>query len=80
MQKNIHHLPFMQIVKDGRAYILLLPFNSEFEECKAVLQEFDQQLEQERAFRLNMAEQAQLQQEAVNAKAEAAQEAGNVTT
>lgn len=78
MHKVINYLPFMQIVKDGRAYILLLPFNSEFDELKTVLGEFSQQVDQEKAWRDDLAAKAKLEQEAQNARQEAAVESVGV--
>jgi hypothetical protein len=69
---KIQQLPFMQIVKEGRAYILLLPFNAPFDEAKQVLEEFSQDIDAEKAFRAEIMEKAKLEQEAANAKAEVA--------
>jgi len=72
---KIQNLPFMQIVKDGRAYILLLPFNSPFDEVFTVLDEFKVDVQAEKDFRAQIMEKARLEQEANNAKAEAQAEA-----
>lgn len=68
---KIQQLPFMQIVKEGRAYILLLPFNAPFDEVHQVLGEFAQDVKAEQEFRAEIIEKAKLEQETANMKAEA---------
>lgn len=67
---RINQLPFMQIIKDGRAYILLLPFNAPFDEAQEVLKEFIVQVDEEKAFRADLIEKAKLEQEMKNQNAE----------
>lgn len=61
----------MQIQKEGRAYILLLPFNCYVDELKQVLQEFADNAQKEQKQRDEMAEKAKLEAEMHNQKAEA---------
>jgi hypothetical protein len=72
---KINQLPFMQIVKESRAYILLLPFNAPFDEAHDVMLEFAKDVRTEQEFRNGLIEKAKLDQEQQNAKAEASAEA-----
>lgn len=68
----IHQLPFMQIQKqDGRAYIVLLPFNAPFEEAHEVMLEFAQQILEEKRIRQEMIDKEKLKEEIKNQTAEA---------
>lgn len=67
---RINQLPFMQIIKEGRAYILLLPFNAPFDEAQEVLKEFIVQVDEEKVFRAELIEKAKLEQEMKNQNAE----------
>ncbi len=74
MEKIINYLPFMQILKEGRAYIMLLPFNCAFDEIQEVLKEFSENVEKEKAFRAEITEKAKLEAEMNNGRQEAAGE------
>lgn len=68
----------MQIVKEGRAYILLLPFNAPFDEAHDVMLEFAQDVKTEQAFRNELMEKAKLEEEMKNQNSEAAVGASEV--
>lgn len=68
----INHIPFMQIQKEGRAYILLLPFNAPFDECHDVMLEFAKEVLEEKRIRAEQADKSKLDKELENQKAEAA--------
>lgn len=67
----IHQLPFMQIQKEGRAYILLLPMNAPFDEAHEAALEFAKEILDEKKMRQEAMEKAKLEQELANQKAEA---------
>lgn len=67
----INYLPFMQIQKESRSYIVLLPFNAPFEEVSAVMLEFSQKVLEEQKMRKEQAEKESLQKEMANQKSEA---------
>lgn len=67
----INYLPFMQIQKESRAYIVLLPFNAPYEECHQVLIELAQQVLDMQKQKQDEAEKERLTKEMENQKAEA---------
>lgn len=67
----IHQLPFMQIQKEDRSYIVLLPFNAPFDEAHAVMLEFAQHVLDEKKIRQEAFEKAKLEEEVKNQTAEA---------
>lgn len=67
----IHQLPFMQIQKEGRSYIILLPFNAPFEEAHDVMLEFAKEILEEKKVRHEIMEKAKLEEELKNQTAEA---------
>ncbi len=67
----INQLPFMQIRKEDRSYILLLPFNAPFDEAHDVMLEFAKDILEEKRVRQEILEKVKLEQELSNQKAEA---------
>ena len=59
----IHQLPFMQIQKEGRSYILLLPFNAPFDEAHAVMSEFANEILEEQRIRKEAVDKVQAEQQ-----------------
>lgn len=68
----INYLPFMQIQKESRAYILLLPFNAPYDECHKVMGEFAEQVLADQKAKQEAVEQERLKKEVENQTAEAA--------
>jgi hypothetical protein len=69
----INQLPFMQIQKEGRSYILLLPFNAPFDEAHDVMLEFAKDILEEKRIRQEVFEKSKLEQELSNQRAEASE-------
>lgn len=67
MERVINYLPFMQIVKEGRAYILLLPFNAPFEETQDALKEMIAGVDKEKAVRDDIRLKAEIENQAKEA-------------
>lgn len=68
----INYLPFMQIQKEDRSYILLLPFNAPYDECHKVMLEFAEQILADQKAKQEAADQERLKKEMVDQTAEAA--------
>lgn len=57
----INHIPFLQVQREGRAYILLLPFNAPFDEAHECVLELAGQVLEEKRVRDELMEKAKAQ-------------------